>query len=118
MNHKAIFLKAKNNKKEIIIIDDPISSFDSIYKNKIAYMLLKSLENKKTIIYKLNNYLKAQNRKSILETIIHLLTTHSEVSIPKDLADTIMNSKVNDLYYNVGLFIEGLLQNKKNDKGE
>lgn len=44
------FLKAKNNKKEIIIIDDPISSFDSIYKNKIAYMLLKSLENKNTII--------------------------------------------------------------------
>lgn len=75
-------------------------------------------ENKKTIIYKLNNYLKSQNRKGILETIIHLLATNSKITIPKDLADTIMNSKENDLYYNVGLFIEGLLQNKKNDKGE
>lgn len=43
-------LKAKNNDKQIIILDDPISSFDSIYKNKIVYSIIKFLENKKQII--------------------------------------------------------------------
>lgn len=44
------FLKAKNVPQEIIVLDDPISSFDSIYKNKIAFSILKILENKKQII--------------------------------------------------------------------
>ena len=43
-------LKAKNSDKPIIILDDPISSFDSIYKNKIAYAIVKILQNKKRII--------------------------------------------------------------------
>lgn len=43
-------LKAKNSRTEVIIIDDPISSFDSIYKNKLVYSLVKFLENKKQII--------------------------------------------------------------------
>lgn len=43
-------LKAKNNSKPIIVLDDPISSFDSIYKNKIVYSISKFLENKKQII--------------------------------------------------------------------
>ena len=44
------FLKAKNSDKPIIILDDTISSFDSIYKNKIAYAIVKILQNKKRII--------------------------------------------------------------------
>lgn len=44
------FLKAKNSNKAIVILDDPISSFDSIYKNKIAYAIVKMLHNKKRII--------------------------------------------------------------------
>lgn len=44
------FLKAKNSDKPIIILDDPISSFDSIYKNKIAYAIVKILQNKKRVI--------------------------------------------------------------------
>lgn len=44
------FLKAKNSDKPIIILDDPVSSFDSIYKNKIAYAIVKILQNKKRII--------------------------------------------------------------------
>lgn len=44
------FLKAKNSSGQVIILDDPISSFDSIYKNKIAYAILKLLEDKKIII--------------------------------------------------------------------
>lgn len=44
------FLKAKNSNKPIVVLDDPISSFDSIYKNKIAYAIVKILQNKKKII--------------------------------------------------------------------
>lgn len=44
------FIKAKNSDKSIIVIDDPVSSFDSIYKNKIVYTLLKILEAKKIFI--------------------------------------------------------------------
>ena len=44
------FLKAKNSKNQIIVLDDPISSFDSIYKNKVVFALVKMLENKPRII--------------------------------------------------------------------
>ncbi|MDA3938965.1 MAG: AAA family ATPase, partial [Spirochaetia bacterium] len=43
-------LKARNTNDKIIVIDDPISSFDSIYKNKIAYSLIKVLNGKQQII--------------------------------------------------------------------
>jgi|LGOV01.1.fsa_nt_gb ABC-type lipoprotein export system ATPase subunit len=43
-------VKAKSLQNEIIIVDDPISSFDSIFKNKIAYALIKVLGNKKQLI--------------------------------------------------------------------
>lgn len=43
-------LKAQKALQEVIVLDDPISSFDSIYKNKIAYAVLKLLAEKKTII--------------------------------------------------------------------
>lgn len=44
------FLKAKKSDKKIVVIDDPISSFDSIYKNKIAFALIKFLSSKLQII--------------------------------------------------------------------
>lgn len=40
------FLKAKNSVCPIVVIDDPISSFDSIYKNKVVYAIVKMLHNK------------------------------------------------------------------------
>ncbi|MDN4719379.1 hypothetical protein QYZ43_20085 [Vibrio parahaemolyticus] len=43
-------LKAKNSNCELIVLDDPISSFDSIYKNKLAYAILSFLNSKKTLI--------------------------------------------------------------------
>lgn len=43
-------LKARKSEKDFIVLDDPISSFDSIYKNKIAFVIIKFLENKLTII--------------------------------------------------------------------
>ncbi|OGO88852.1 MAG: hypothetical protein A2Y15_09070 [Clostridiales bacterium GWF2_36_10] len=44
------FLKAKNSLCPIVIIDDPISSFDSIYKNKVVYAIVKMLHHKKRIV--------------------------------------------------------------------
>ncbi len=44
------FLKAKNSMCPIVIIDDPVSSFDSIYKNKVAYAIVKMLHHKKRIV--------------------------------------------------------------------
>lgn len=44
------FLKAKNSPCPIVIIDDPISSFDSIYKNKVVYAIVKMLHHKKRIV--------------------------------------------------------------------
>ena len=44
------FLKAKNSTAPIVVIDDPVSSFDSIYKNKVVYAIVKILSNKKRIV--------------------------------------------------------------------
>lgn len=44
------FLKAKNSNCPIVVIDDPVSSFDSIYKNKVVYAIVKMLHHKKRII--------------------------------------------------------------------
>lgn len=43
-------LKAKKVDAKVIVLDDPISSFDSIYKNKIVYAILKFLNNKNQIL--------------------------------------------------------------------
>lgn len=44
------FLKAKASNCPYIVIDDPISSFDSIYKNKIVYAIIRMLQGKKKIL--------------------------------------------------------------------
>ena len=44
------FLKAKNSSCPIVILDDPISSFDSIYKNKVVYAIVKMLHSKQRIV--------------------------------------------------------------------
>lgn len=43
-------LKAKNIDSKFIVLDDPISSFDSIYKNKLAYAIISFLREKKVIV--------------------------------------------------------------------
>ena len=43
-------LLARHSNKDIIILDDPISSFDSVYKNKIAFCIIKFLEKKNQIV--------------------------------------------------------------------
>ena len=44
------FLKARKSPCPIIVLDDPISSFDSIYKNKTAFTILKFLDGKNRIV--------------------------------------------------------------------
>lgn len=44
------FLKAKNSAAPIVVIDDPVSSFDSIYKNKVVYAIVRILHDKKRIV--------------------------------------------------------------------
>ena len=44
------FLKAKNSILPIVVIDDPISSFDPIFKNKVVFAIVKMLHNKRRII--------------------------------------------------------------------
>lgn len=44
------FLRVKNSENPIVVIDDPISSFDSIYKNKIIYSIVKVLQDKQIIL--------------------------------------------------------------------
>lgn len=44
------FLKAKKSKAPIVILDDPISSFDSIYKNKIAFCIVRFLQDKNVLV--------------------------------------------------------------------
>ncbi len=43
-------LLARHSNKEYIVLDDPISSFDSVYKNKIAFCIIKFLDGKKQIV--------------------------------------------------------------------
>ncbi len=43
-------LKAKKVEAPIVVLDDPISSFDSIFKNKIIYAIAKFLEGKQQIL--------------------------------------------------------------------
>lgn len=43
-------LLARHSDQEFIVLDDPISSFDSVYKNKIAFCIIKFLEKKKQVV--------------------------------------------------------------------
>lgn len=43
-------LLARHSEKEYVVLDDPISSFDSVYKNKIAYCIIRFLDKKKQIV--------------------------------------------------------------------
>lgn len=44
------FLKAKNSACPVVVVDDPISSFDSIYKNKVVYAIVKILHKKERVV--------------------------------------------------------------------
>lgn len=43
-------LKAKNSDKKIILIDDPISSFDSVFKNKVVFAMIEVSKYKNIMV--------------------------------------------------------------------
>lgn len=69
------FLRVKNSENPIVVIDDPISSFDSIYKNKIIYLIVKVLQDKQIILLTHNTdvirLLKSQAGKSFILYILN-----------------------------------------------
>lgn len=73
-----------------IELDDPISSFDSVYKNKIAFCIIKFLENKKQIILTHNTdlirLLEVQliilSKFALIRNVIEMrMTSHSKCHI-------------------------------------
>jgi len=73
-------LKAKKVPEDFIILDDPISSFDSIYKNKIAYSILRILDSKKTIVLTHNTDLISllEHQRKNCFNLYFLNNTHGE----------------------------------------
>lgn len=94
------FLKAKNTDAKIIVMDDPISSFDSIYKNKIVFAIIKILEKKQRIILTHNidllRLLQAQYKNSF--TLFLLNNTAGEdngiIPLTSDEQDMLINLKI------------------------
>jgi ABC-type lipoprotein export system ATPase subunit len=95
------FLRARNNPQPIVVLDDPISSFDSIYKNKVAYAIAKILDNKKRIILTHNidmiRLLDAQYKRSF--KIYLLNNTENEINgfIPLKFTEQDMLINLSDL---------------------
>jgi ABC-type lipoprotein export system ATPase subunit len=95
------FLRARNNPQPIVVLDDPISSFDSIYKNKVVYAIAKILENKKRIILTHNidmiRLLDAQYKKSFKMYLLN--NTENEINgfIPLKFAEQDMLINLSDL---------------------
>jgi ABC-type lipoprotein export system ATPase subunit len=73
-------LKAQKAPENFIILDDPISSFDSIYKNKIAYSILRILDSKKTIVLTHNTDLISllEHQRKNCFNLYFLNNTHGE----------------------------------------
>lgn len=135
-------LKAKKSSREIVVLDDPISSFDSIYKNKIAFAILKFLSSKKVIITTHNTdlikLLEHQKNKSFKLYFLNntkeeengfIEITEKEIEIlmyiPKflELLRCSIKSEINDeLIFLVSLipFLRGysILLGKKNEKDQ
>ncbi|SHH05503.1 hypothetical protein [Tepidibacter thalassicus] len=74
-----------------------------------------SQENKKTIMFKLNQMLKADNRTGIFQTLVHLITVN-ELSIPKNFSKVIINGSEYELHYNIGKLMESFLIENKEDE--
>lgn len=76
------FLRARNAPQPVVVLDDPISSFDSIYKNKVVYAIAKILEKKQRIILTHNidmiRLLDAQYKKSFKMYLLN--NTENEIN--------------------------------------
>ena len=118
-------LKAKNVNSEIIVIDDPISSFDSIFKNKLVFAIIKFLSSKKVILLthnvdliRLINYQNNNNFNIYLfnnfegqeNGMIQINNSEKKylISIP-DLLEFIRLNKISEYVKNKKLYIYSLI---------
>ena len=104
-------LLARHSMKEYVILDDPISSFDSIYKNKIAFCIIKFLERKKQIVLTHNTdlirLLDVQLNNCFNLYILNNVENGQNGFIP-------VSEKENKLLINLHKLVK-LFQNKDND---
>lgn len=95
------FLRARKAPQPIVVLDDPISSFDSIYKNKVVYAIAKMLGTKKRIILTHNidmiRLLDAQYSKSFKMYLLN--NTENEINgfIPLKFAEQDMLINLSNL---------------------
>ncbi len=98
-------LKAKSKGMPVVVIDDPISSFDSIYKNKIIYALVKILEGQNRILLTHNTdllrLLEAQYSNAYKLYILNNTPGEQNGFIPISNAEKIMIINLEKLLKNI-----------------
>ena len=119
------FLRVKNSTNPIVVIDDPISSFDSIYKNKIIYSIVKVLEKKQVILLTHNldviRLLKSQVGKSFTLYILNntkdsdnngfININSNELELLTDLSGLtkFFRNKVSEVIKDINLFLYSMI---------
>lgn len=69
-------------------------------------------QSKKRVSFRLIQMMKSENREGIFQDLTHYIVANQE-DIPKDLPKIIMCSEVNELHYQIGGFLEGLINTKR-----
>lgn len=73
-------------------------------------------QNKKRVSFRLIQMMKSENREDIFRDMTHIIVAN-QVNMPQNLSEIIMHSEVKELHYQIGGFLEGLI-NTKMLKGE
>lgn len=111
------FLKAKKSEAPIVVLDDPISSFDSIYKNKIAFCIIRFLQNKNVLVLTHNTDLIRLLEYQLQGCFNFYLFNNSDeanngfIKVCKKEQDIFLN-----LDKLINLFRKGILNEIKNEK--
>lgn len=107
-------LFARRSNSPYVVLDDPISSFDSVYKNKIAFCIIKFLEDKKQIVLTHNTdlirLLNVQKNNSFNLYILSRAEDGQNGFIP-------VNQQEKQLLINLHELVK-LFQNNTNQQGE
>lgn len=74
-------------------------------------------ENKKTIMFKINQMMKSDDRTGLFQILVHLISVN-ELRIPNKFSYIIMKSSSNEIHYQIGRFMEGFLSSKNTEEGK
>lgn len=111
-------IDALRNKEEFALNEDygRTAAFKRMGKNLANKMgdERSSDAKKRGLVFKLLQFLKANDRERILQIIMHTLTAYS-VPLEKGMTDGIMKCNERELHKNIGTFIEELMGGKKNE---